>query len=267
MMHFRSSCLLLIIAPPSPSYPTHDPTPQFPNITGASTQNTNDFNLYEYFGDSWGIVFMHPGDYTPVCTTELGAAAKLEPEFAKRGVKLCGFSVNDATSHVGWIKDIRVATGQTVTFPLICDPYRDYAVSLGILDFTNRDSVGLPMTVRSVYIIKPDKTIAAMITYPASLGRNFDEILRAVDGLQRGKAGVACPADWRPGNRCIVNFPLSDAQAEEKFGKGGFDIVDLPSERGKTDLKKHYLRYTKDPYADGDEDDGGTRGSGLFFCC
>ena len=223
---------------------------QFPNIQGASTQDTNNFDLYEYFGDSWGIMFMHPGDFTPVCTTELGAAAKLEPEFAKRGVKLCGFSVNNATSHAGWIEDIKVATGQTVKFPLICDPHRDYAVGLGILDFTNRDSVGMPMTLRSVYILKPDKTIAAMITYPACLGRNFDEILRAVDGLQRGEAGVACPANWRPGNRCIVDFSLSDKAAEEKFGKGGVDIVDLPSEKGKEKLNKHYLRYTKDPHAD-----------------
>jgi len=239
---------------------------KFPNIAGASTQDTNSFDLYEYLGDSWGIIFMHPGDYTPVCTTELGAAAKLEPEFAKRGVKLCGFSVNDATSHVGWIKDIRVATGETVKFPLICDPHRDYAVSLGILDFSNRDSVGMPMTVRSAYILKPDKTIAAMITYPACLGRNFDEILRAVDGLQRGKAGVACPANWRPGNRCIVDFPLTDAQADEKFGQGGFDVVELPSESEKKNLKKHYLRYTKDPYS-GEVDDNAAGSSGLFFCC
>lgn len=191
---------------------------------------------------------MHPGDFTPVCTTEIGAAAKLEPEFSKRNVKLCGFSVNDSTSHKAWIKDIKVATGQDVTFPLFCDPDREHALALGILDDTNKDAKGLPLTVRSVYVIKPDRTIALVITYPASSGRNFDELLRAVDTLQlTAKHDVATPADWRPGDKCIVNFPLSDAQAEEKFGKDGFDIVDLPSESGKKKLAKHYLRYTKDP--------------------
>lgn len=192
---------------------------------------------------------MHPGDFTPVCTTELGMAAQLAEHFEYRDVKMCGFSVNDAASHKKWIEDIKVATGQDITFPLFCDPNRRHALALGILDDTNKDAKGLPMTVRSVYVIKPDHTIALVLTYPASSGRNFDEILRAVDTLQlTSEHDVATPANWRPGDKCIVNFPLSDAQAEEKFGRGGFDIVELPSESGQT-LTKHYLRYTKDPSA------------------
>merc|ERR1712154_14758 len=132
---------------------------------------------------------MHPGDFTPVCTTELGKAAELAPEFEKRNVKLCGFSCNDGESHRGWIEDIKAVTGHTVDFPLFCDPQRENAVQLGILDETNKDAKGLPLTVRSVYILKPDKTVAP-------------------------------PVDWKVGDEAIVNFPLTDAQADEKFGKG-----------------------------------------------
>lgn len=218
----------------------------FPNLIG-STQDSDEFNLYEYLGDSWGIVFMHPGDFTPVCTTELGAAATLAEEFKKRNVKLCGFSCNDSSSHQAWIEDIKVATGASVDFPLFCDPSRNVATELGILDITNRDAAGLPMTVRSVFILKPNRIIALMITYPATTGRNFSEILRAIDSLQlTSKHSVATPADWNKGGDVIVNFPLDDAQADEKFGKGGYSIVDLPSEKGKN-IAKHYLRYTKDP--------------------
>lgn len=215
---------------------------KFPNLTGA-TQETDEFDLYEYLGDSWGIVFMHPGDFTPVCTTELGRAASLQAEFDKRGVKLCGFSCNDGESHKGWIEDIKVATGQTVSFPLFCDPQREAAVQLGILDESNKDAKGLPLTVRSVFILKPDRTVALMMTYPASTGRNFDEILRVTDSLQLTVTqALATPVDWQPGQEAIVNFPLTDAQADEKFGKGGYRIVEVPSEKGK-DLAKHYLRY------------------------
>lgn len=214
----------------------------FPNLNG-STQDTNSFDLYQYLGDSWGVVFMHPGDFTPVCTTELGEAARLTPEFSKRGVKLCGFSCNDAASHRGWIEDIASATGEHVSFPLFCDPGRDHAFNLGILDESNKDGKGLPMTVRSVFILKPNKSIALMMTYPASTGRNFDEILRTLDSLQlTANHFVATPANWKKGEKVIVNFPLSDADADAKFGKNGYEIVDLPSEKGKT-LSKHYLRY------------------------
>lgn len=220
----------------------------FPNLKG-STQDTDSFDLYDYLGDSWGIVFMHPGDFTPVCTTELGEAARLSLTFAKRGVKLCGFSCNNASSHRGWIEDIAAATGERVSFPLFCDPQRDHAVSLGVLDETNKDGYGLPMTVRSVFILKPDRSIALMMTYPASTGRNFDEILRTVDSLQlTSKHSVATPVNWKQGEKVIVNFPLSDADADVKFGKNGYDIVKLPSEKGKK-LSKHYLRYVTNPSA------------------
>eukprot|EP00540_Astrosyne_radiata_P018300 CAMPEP_0116834806 /NCGR_PEP_ID=MMETSP0418-20121206/7191_1 /TAXON_ID=1158023 /ORGANISM="Astrosyne radiata, Strain 13vi08-1A" /LENGTH=173 /DNA_ID=CAMNT_0004464397 /DNA_START=273 /DNA_END=794 /DNA_ORIENTATION=+ len=171
----------------------------------------------------------------------------MTPEFEKRGVKLCGFSCNDAESHRGWIEDIDVATGGKVEFPMFCDPNRDHAVELGILDESNKDTKGLPMTIRSVFILKPDRTIALMMSYPASTGRNFDEILRVIDSLQLTVSSkVATPADWKRGQDVIVNFPLSDAQADEHFGKGAYRIVEVPSEQGK-DLPKHYLRYTKDP--------------------
>lgn len=221
---------------------------KFPNLEG-KTQGTDTFNLYEYLGDSWGIVFMHPGDFTPVCTTELGKAAELKPQFSRRNVKLCGFSCNDADSHKGWIEDIKVATGQNVTFPLFCDPDRSISTKLGILDETNKNSAGLPMTVRSVFILKPDRTVALLLTYPASCGRNFDEILRVVDSLQLTCThSVATPVNWKKGSDVIVNFPLTDVDADEAFGKGGYTVVELPSEKDK-DLPKHYLRYTKDPLA------------------
>jgi 1-Cys peroxiredoxin 6 len=181
---------------------------------------------------------------------ELGKAAELKPQFSSRNVKLCGFSCNDADSHKGWIEDIKVATGQNVTFPLFCDPDRSISTELGILDETNKNAAGLPMTVRSVFILKPDRTVALLLTYPASCGRNFDEILRVVDSLQLTCThSVATPVNWKKGSDVIVNFPLTDVDADEAFGKGGYKVVDLPSEKDK-DLPKHYLRYTKDPLAD-----------------
>lgn len=133
--------------------------------------------------------------------------------------------------------------------PMFCDPSREYSVKLGILDESNKDAAGLPLTVRSVFILKPDKTVALTMGYPATVGRNFDEILRVIDSLQlTASKSVATPADWKYGEDVLVNFPLSDADADEKFGKDGWRIVEVPSEKGK-DLPKHYLRYTKDPSA------------------
>ena len=230
----------------------------FPNLVG-STQMTDDFDLYEYLGDSWGVVFMHPGDFTPVCTTELGRAAMLQEEFEARGAKLCGFSCNDSDSHNAWIEDIKIATGGEVTFPIFCDPDRTHAVALGILDPSNKDVKGIPLTVRSVYILKPDKKIALMITYPASTGRNFDEILRALDSVQlTANNSVATPVEWKKGDDVIVNFPLSNAEADELFGKDGYNVIHLPSEEGK-DVEMNYLRYTKDPSTVNDEI-GGIKG-------
>jgi alkyl hydroperoxide reductase subunit AhpC len=228
----------------------------FPNLMG-DTQDSSDFNLYDYLGDSWGVIFMHPGDYTPVCTTELGEAASKKTQFDERSVKMCGFSCNSAESHRGWIEDIKAATGKDVEFPLFCDPEREKSVELGVLDETNKNAKGLPMTVRSVFILKPDKTVALMLTYPATCGRNFDEILRCVDSLQlTTRESVATPVNWNKGDDVIVNFPLTDADADEKFGKDNYRIVDLPSEKDK-ELTKHYLRYTKDP-------SGGAKKAGLF---
>ena len=220
---------------------------------------------------------MHPADFTPVCTTELGAAQSLKAEFYARGTKLCGFSCDDANCHRAWVADIEAATGQRLDFPLFCDPDRKHAIELGVFDPQLKNDVGLPQTVRSVFILKPDKTIALTMTYPSSVGRNFDEILRVLDALQREwNFGVNTPANWQPGDRTIVPYNMNDEQAEEIFGKvnvcvsyfassfhffviirliassfllasqNGFIAVDLPSERGK-DIKKHYLRYADDP--------------------
>jgi alkyl hydroperoxide reductase subunit AhpC len=184
-----------------------------------------------------------------VCTTELGEAALKSAEFEKRGVKLCGFSCNGPESHKSWILDIKSHTGGDVTFPLFCDPDRKVATELGILDETNKDAKGLPLTVRSVYILKPDKGIALMMTYPASTGRSFSEILRVIDSLQlTAKHAVATPVNWTNGKDVMVNFPLSNAQADERFGKGAYRVIEVPSEKGK-DLPKNYLRYIADPVA------------------
>eukprot|EP00550_Attheya_septentrionalis_P004946 CAMPEP_0198296632 /NCGR_PEP_ID=MMETSP1449-20131203/33263_1 /TAXON_ID=420275 /ORGANISM="Attheya septentrionalis, Strain CCMP2084" /LENGTH=238 /DNA_ID=CAMNT_0043997297 /DNA_START=178 /DNA_END=894 /DNA_ORIENTATION=+ len=217
---------------------------KFPNLRGEAS-TTTEFDLYEYLEDKWGCIFMHPADFTPVCTTELGRAAVLQDEFTKRGVKLCGFSCSDASEHKEWLEDVKVATGGEVTFPLFCDPTRQHAVDLGVLDASNKDAKGLPLTVRSLFILKPDHTVALMMTYPATTGRNFDEILRVIDSLQLTvNHSLATPVDWKQGEDAIVNFPLSDEDADTKFGKGGYKTVELPSEMGK-DLPKHYLRYTK----------------------
>mmetsp|Transcript_55252 Transcript_55252/g.134221 ORF Transcript_55252/g.134221 Transcript_55252/m.134221 type:complete len:237 (+) Transcript_55252:100-810(+) len=230
---------------PSPSI-----NENFPNLKG-STQNTDNFDLYDYLGDSWGLVFMHPGDFTPVCTTELGEAALRKMAFERLGVKICGFSCNDSESHKTWLADIKSVTGGEVDFPLFCDPDRSHATALGVLDESNKNDVGLPMTVRSVFILKP-KThqIALMMTYPASTGRNFDEIIRVIQALQLAESqNVATPVNWKRGDDVIVNYPLTNADADDKFGKDGWRKVDVPSEEGK-DLPKNYLRYTKDPSDD-----------------
>lgn len=219
----------------------------FPNLIG-STQYDDNFDLYEHVGDSWGLVFMHPGDFTPVCTTEMGAAASLKEDFEKRNVCVVGYSCNDAQSHRDWIVDVKAATGHQVSFPIFCDPDRSIAKWLGILDSDNRDDVGLPMPVRSVYVLKPDKEVALVISYPASTGRNFDEIIRVIDSLQlTAKHNVATPVNWKRGDRVLVNHPLSDKEAEAKFGKENIEYIDVPSERFSGALRRHYLRYLHDP--------------------
>ncbi|KAK6350985.1 hypothetical protein TWF718_004163 [Orbilia javanica] len=186
-----------------------------PNFQAETTQGPIDF--HEFIGDNWVVLFSHPEDYTPVCTTELGAFAKLEPEFTKRGVKLIGLSANTIESHGGWIKDIDEVTGSTLTFPIIGDKERKVAFTYDMLDYqdtTNVDSKGIAFTIRSVFVIDPKKTIRLILSYPASTGRNSAEVLRVVDSLQTGdKYRVTTPINWTPGDDVIVAPPVKTEDA------------------------------------------------------
>ena len=198
---------------------------------------------HDYIGGSWAVLFSHPADFTPVCTTELGTVATFLPEFQRRGVKVAALSCNDTESHKAWIEDIEAtdfASGNKVAYPIISDPGRDVAVLYGMLDPEEKDDEGLPLTCRAVFIIKPDKSLALSILYPATTGRNFSEVLRVLDSLQlTSDFSVATPADWSSGQPCMVVPSLSDAEATEKFKKG-FKKLDVPSGKG-------YLRLTDDP--------------------
>jgi alkyl hydroperoxide reductase subunit AhpC len=189
-----------------------------PDFTADSS--IGQFNLYKYLGDSWGIVFSHPADFTPVCTTELGYMSKIMPEFQKRNVKVCALSVDAVDRHKGWISDINETQSTTVEYPIIADHDRKVSVQFGMLDQTNMDKqTGLPLTVRSVFILDPTKKIRLMLTYPASCGRNFDEILRTVDSLQlTDKKKVTTPANWKPGDDLIVAPSVNNEQAQQLFG-------------------------------------------------
>ncbi len=188
-------------------------------------------NFHEWLGDSWGVLFSHPADFTPVCTTELGAVANIEEEFKKRGVKIIALSVNSVDDHEGWIADINETQNAQVDFPLIADPERKVAALYDMIHPNALDN----MTVRSVFVIGPDKKVKLTLTYPASTGRNFDEILRVIDSLQlTANYSVATPANWQDGDDCIVVPALSDAEASEKFPRG-FTAV------------KPYLRVTPQP--------------------
>lgn len=197
---------------------------------------------HKYIEGSWAILFSHPADFTPVCTTELGTVANLMPEFEKRGVKVAALSCNDKASHEGWSKDIestKYAKGAKIGYPIIADPNRDIAVLYGMLDPDEKNAAGLPMTCRAVFIIGPDKKLKLSLLYPASTGRNFGEILRVIDSLQlTADHSVATPVDWTQGEKCMVLPTLSDEAAKEKFGN--FDVVQVPSE-------KRYMRMTADP--------------------
>jgi len=192
-----------------------------PNFQADTTKGPIDF--HEFIGDSWVVFFSHPEDYTPVCTTELGAFAKLEPEFTKRGVKLIGLSANTVESHEGWIKDIKEVTGGDVTFPIIGDKNREVALLYDMIDqqdATNVDEKGIAFTIRNVFIIDPKKIIRLIISYPASTGRNSAEILRVVDSLQTGdKYKVTTPIDWQPGEDVIVAPTVTDEEARKVFPK------------------------------------------------
>jgi alkyl hydroperoxide reductase subunit AhpC len=199
-----------------------------PNFTAQTTEGEVDF--HQWLGDSWGVLFSHPADFTPVCTTELGRVAKLKSEFAKRNVKVMAVSVDPLESHRRWIHDINETQACTMNFPIIADPDRKVATAYEMIH-PNADSTA---TVRSVFVIGPDKKIKLTITYPASTGRNFDEILRIIDSLQlTAKHKLATPADWKEGQDCIVLTAVSDEDAAKLF----------PSVR----KIKPYLRYTAPP--------------------
>ena len=200
-----------------------------PDFTAQTTEG--EINFHEWLGDSWGVLFSHPKDYTPVCTTELGMTAKLKPEFDRRGVKVIGLSVDALDSHEGWAKDIEETQGTAVNFPMIADADKTVA-NLYEMIHPNASETA---TVRSVFIIGPDKKIKLMLTYPASTGRNFDEVLRVIDSLQlTAKHSVATPVNWKDGDDCIIVPSISDEDAKEKFPKGWTTV-------------KPYLRITPQP--------------------
>ncbi len=200
-----------------------------PNFTAETTEGT--INFHQWLGEGWGILFSHPKDFTPVCTTELGYMAKLSGEFKKRNVKVLAISVDPLESHKGWIGDINETQGCQVSYPLIADPEKKVAMLYDMIHPNAIDN----MTVRSVFVIGPDKKVKLMLTYPASCGRNFDELLRVVDSLQlTAKFKVATPVNWKDGQDCIITPAVSDAEAKTLFPKG-FKAV------------KPYLRITPQP--------------------
>ena len=202
-----------------------------PNFKAQTTEGEIDF--YEYLGNGWGILFSHPADYTPVCTTELGKTAMLKDEFAKRNVKVLAVSVDPLDKHAGWVKDINETQNTTVNFPLIADPDRKVSELYDMI----HPNASATATVRSLFVIGPDKIVKLMITYPASTGRNFVEVLRVIDSLQLTAGySVATPADWKQGEDVIVVPAVSTEDAIKKFPKG-------------VKVVKPYLRYTPQPNA------------------
>lgn len=200
-----------------------------PNFQAATTSGPLDF--HEFLGDSWGVLFSHPADYTPVCTTELGRTAQLKDEFAKRNVKVMAVSVDPLDKHQGWVSDINETQKTNVEFPIIADHDRNVAQLYDMI----HPNASETFTVRSLFVIGPDKKVKLTLTYPASTGRNFVEVLRVIDSLQlSAKHSVATPADWVQGDDVIVSLAVSTEDAEKKFPKG-IKIV------------KPYLRYTPQP--------------------
>ncbi len=200
-----------------------------PDFTAETTDGT--VNFHDWKGDSWAVLFSHPKDFTPVCTTELGAVAALKPEFDKRNTKVIGVSVDPLDSHQAWKQDIADVTGHELNFPLIADPDKKVANLYDMIHPNANDTA----TVRSVFVIGPDNKVKLTLTYPAATGRNFDELLRVIDSLQlTAKYSVATPADWKDGEDVIIVPAVSDEDAKEKFPKG-------------FDAKKPYLRVTPQP--------------------
>ncbi len=186
-----------------------------PDFTAATTKG--EIKFHEWLGDSWGVLFSHPKDFTPVCTTELGYVAKIKPEFDKRNVKVIGLSVDSVESHEKWEGDIAETQGTAVNFPMIGDPDRKVADLYDMIHPNANDT----LTVRSVFVIGPDKKVKLTITYPASTGRNFDEILRVIDSLQlTAKYKVATPVNWKQGNDVIIGGTVTNEEAEKLFPQG-----------------------------------------------
>jgi len=207
-----------------------------PNFKAETTQGTIDF--HEFIGDNWVVLFSHPADFTPVCTTELGEVARRQADFDSRGVKVIGLSANKLEDHNKWVEDINEVNNVKVGFPIIADYERKVSALYDMLDHqdaTNVDTKGIPFTVRSVFIVDPKKIIRLTLTYPASTGRNFDEIIRVIDSLQLGdKHRITTPANWRKGDDVIVHPSVSNEKAAELFP--GFKTV------------KPYLRFAKSPF-------------------
>jgi thioredoxin-dependent peroxiredoxin len=200
-----------------------------PNFDAATTEGN--INFYDYLGESWGVLFSHPADYTPVCTTELGRTAQLKEEFAKRNVKVLAVSIDPLDKHEGWKKDINETQNCSVDFPIIADEDRNVATLYDMI----HPNASATATVRSLFIIGPDKLLKLSLTYPASTGRNFYEVLRVIDSLQlTAKFSVATPADWKNGEDVIVVPAISTEDAIKKFEKG-------------VNVIKPYLRYTPQP--------------------
>ena len=202
-----------------------DITPDF-----TATTSTGDISFHEWINEHWTVLFSHPKDFTPVCTTELGEVAKLKPEFERRNTKVLALSVDSVKDHSAWIKDINETQNTTVNFPIIADTDKTVSTLYGMIHPNASDT----LTVRSVFIIGPDKKIKLTLTYPASTGRNFSEILRVLDSLQLTmEYSLATPVNWQKGDECIIVPSVSDEQARQKF----------PNFRAV----KPYLRYTADP--------------------
>ncbi|MEO6726123.1 MAG: peroxiredoxin [Blastocatellia bacterium] len=200
-----------------------------PDFTAQTTEGT--INFHEWLGDGWGVLFSHPKDFTPVCTTELGECARLKPEFDKRNVKIIGLSVDSSDSHHKWAEDIAETQGTAVNFPVIADSDKKVADLYEMIHPNASDT----FTVRSVFVIGPDKKVKLTLTYPASTGRNFAEILRVIDSLQlTAKYSVATPVNWKDGDDVIIVPAVSDEAAKEKF-PGGWKTV------------KPYLRVVAQP--------------------
>lgn len=200
-----------------------------PNFTQKSTEG--DINFYEWAGDSWVVLFSHPKDFTPVCTTELGRVAQLKPEFDKRNVKVIALSVDDVDSHMGWVGDIEETQNTKLNYPILADPDR---VVSDLYDMIHPNANAM-LTVRTVFVIDPAKKLRLSLTYPPSTGRNFDEILRVIDSLQlTDNYGVATPADWKDGEDVVVVPSIPTEEAKQKFPKGVNEI-------------RPYLRMTPQP--------------------